>query len=76
MLDILKNKLIDKEEKSKFIKPLINEIKYLTKNYKLSKNNFEKIIMFNINKLKENIDQEEFNKYKQAIFKLLLIENM
>ena len=33
MLDILKNKLIDKEEKSKFIKPLINEIKYLTKNY-------------------------------------------
>ena len=32
--------------------------------------------MFNINKLKENIDQEEFNKYKQAIIKLLLIENM
>ena len=32
--------------------------------------------MFNINKLKENIDQEEFNKYKQATIKLLLIEKM
>ena len=75
MLDILKNKLINKEEKSKFINPLINEIKYLIKNYKLSRNNFEKLIMFNINKLKENIDQEEFNKYKQAIIRLLATEN-
>ena len=31
--------------------------------------------MFNINKLKENIDQEEFNKYKQAIIRLLATEN-
>ena len=75
MLDILKNKLDYKKKKINYIKQLEDEIKALI-NYQLSKNNFENMIMLNINKLKENIDQEEFNKYKKAIIKLLLIENM
>ena len=74
MKDILK-KLDYKKKKINYIKQLEDEINVL-KNYKLSRNNFESMIMVNINKLKENIDQEEFNKRKKEIIGLLAKENI